>query len=354
MISNKKDDHLLLTKEFYDESGNSDFDNLRFVYHSFPKTSLKEADITISFSDFNMKQPFFINAMTGGSDKTKIINEKLALVAKETKLAMASGSLSAAISDSSLVDSFKIIRKVNPEGIIFANLGAEHTPETAKRAIDILEADAIQIHCNVLQELIMPEGDRDFNNWLKNIEKIVKEVEVPVIVKEVGFGMSKETIKQLKDIGVKIIDISGAGGTNFARIENFRRKTNKYDYLEDFGQSTVISLLEAGPYVNDLDIIASGGIRNPLDIVKSLSLGAKAVGIAGLILDIVTNKSVEESIIEINNWKIEIALIMTLLGKKTISDLRKTDLLILGDVKEWCHLRDIEYEKFAKRRGGKF
>ena len=112
MISNKKDDHLLLTKEFYDESGNSDFDNLRFVYHSFPETSLKEADITISFSDFNMKQPFFINAMTGGSDKTKIINEKLALVAKETKLAMASGSLSAAISDSSLVDSFKIIRKV--------------------------------------------------------------------------------------------------------------------------------------------------------------------------------------------------------------------------------------------------
>ncbi len=351
MTTNKKDDHLLLTKKFYDGSGKSDFDNIRFVYHSFPESSVEQADISTSLASFNMEQPFFINAMTGGSDKTKAINEKLAFIAKQTKLAIASGSLSVAIKDRSLIDSFKILRKVNPEGLIFANLGAEHSPEVAKRAIDILEADAIQIHCNVLQELIMPEGDRNFNNWLKNIEKIVKEVEVPVIVKEVGFGMSRETIGQLKDIGVKTIDISGAGGTNFAKIENSRRKTNKYDYLEDFGQSTVVSLLEAGSY-NNLDIIASGGIRNPLDIVKSLALGAKAVGIAGLILDIVLDKGVEEAIVEINNWKREIALIMTLLGKKKLSELLETDLLILGDVREWCHLRGINYKILAKRFGG--
>lgn len=350
--NNKKDDHLLLTNKFYDRSKASDFDNIRFVYHSFPESSLKEVDISASFADFNMEQPFFINAMTGGSDKTKLINEKLALVAKETKLAIGSGSLSAAIKDKSLIDSFEILRKINPTGLIFANLGAEHTPETAKRAIDILEADAIQIHCNVLQELIMPEGDRDFNNWLKNIEKIVKEIEVPVIVKEVGFGMSRQTIKQLESIGVKTIDVSGMGGTNFAKIENYRRKTNKYDYLEDFGQSTVVSLLEAGSFTNSIDIIASGGIRNPLDIVKSLSLGAKSVGIAALILDIVLKEGVEEAILEINNWKSEIALIMTLLGKKTISELVYTDLLILGNVKEWCQLRGIEFEVFANRFTG--
>lgn len=349
MVANKKDDHLLLTKKFYDKSKLSDFDNIRFVYHSFPETSIKEADISTSFANLKMDQPFFINAMTGGSDKTRLINEKLALLAKETNLAIASGSLSAAIKDDSLVSSFQILRKVNPKGLIFANLGAEHGPETAKRAIDILEADAIQIHCNVLQELIMPEGDRDFNNWLKNIEAIVKEVKVPVIVKEVGFGMSRQSVKQLRDIGVKTIDVSGSGGTNFAQIENFRRKTNKYDYLEDFGQSTVVSLLEAQSYMNDLDIIASGGIRNPLDIVKSLSLGAKAVGIAGLILELVLNKGVEEAILEINNWKTEVSLIMTLLGKRTISDLVYTDLLVLGNLKEWCHLRGIKYETFANR-----
>ena len=349
MNTNKKDDHVYLAEKFHIEPRTSDFDNLRFVYHSFPEMSLDEANIKTSFAKFTMDNPFFINAMTGGSDKTKEVNEKLATVARQANLAIASGSLSVAIKDSSVVDSFEVIRKVNPDGLIFANLGAEHTVETAKRAIEILDANALQIHCNVLQELIMPEGDRDFSNWLKSIEQIVKHIDVPVIVKEVGFGMSRETIKQLKDIGVKTIDISGAGGTNFAKMENYRRDANKYDYLEDFGQSTVVSLLEAQPFIKNTDIIASGGIRNPLDIVKALSLGAKAVGISGLILQMVVNLGVEETIQEINIWKKDIALIMTLLGKRTIGELTNTDLLIVHDVKEWCLARGIPYEDFANR-----
>lgn len=349
LSSNKKDDHVYLAEKFHVEERASDFDNLRFVYNSFPEMSIKDANIKATFAKFTLENPFFINAMTGGSDKTKEVNEKLATVARETNLAMASGSLSVAIKDPSVAHSFEVIRKVNPDGLIFANLGAEHSVETAKRAIDILDANALQIHVNVLQELIMPEGDRDFSNWLKSIEQIVKHIDLPVIVKEVGFGMSRRTIKQLVDIGVKTIDISGAGGTNFAKIENYRRDTNKYDYLEDFGQSTVVSLLEAQPFINNTDIIASGGIRNPLDMVKALALGAKAVGISGLILQMVLNLGVEETIIEINNWKRDIALIMTLLGKKTIGELIDTDLLIVHDVKEWCIARGIPYEGFANR-----
>lgn len=348
-MTNRKDDHVKLAEKFYRVSEVSDFDSIRFVHHSFPEISLKEVDISTSFAKFTMEQPFFINAMTGGSEMTKSINEKLSTVAKETKLAMASGSLSAAIKDTSLIDSFKIIRKVNSEGLIFANLGAEHNVENAKKAIDILEADAIQIHCNAVQEIVMPEGDRDFSNWLRNIEEIVKGVQVPVIIKEVGFGMSKKTIKQLKDIGVKTIDISGRGGTNFAKIENYRRGTNKYNYLENYGQSTVISLLEAQEYVRNMDIVASGGIRNPLDIVKALSLGAKAIGISGLFLNMVINEGVEKTIEEINNWKTQIALIMTLLGKRKVLNLVNTDLIILSDVKEWCIARGIKYEYYANR-----
>ena len=349
LSSNKKDDHVYLAEKFHVEQRESDFDNLRFVYNSFPEMSLAEANIKTSFASFNLDNPFFINAMTGGSDKTKEVNEKLATVARETNLAMASGSLSVAIKDPSVMESFQIIRKTNPNGIIFANLGAEHTVETAKKAIHILDANALQIHINVLQELIMPEGDRDFSNWLKSIEKIVKHIEIPVIVKEVGFGMSRRTIKQLKDIGVKIIDISGAGGTNFAKIENYRREENKYNYLEDFGQSTVVSLLEAQPFIKNTDIIASGGIRNALDMIKALSLGAKAVGISGLMLQMVLNLGVEETIIEVNNWKKEIAVIMILLGKKEISELKNTDLLIVNDVREWCEARGISYKDFANR-----
>lgn len=340
-MTNRKDDHVKLAEKFYGETKTSDFDNIRFVHHSFPEMSIDEVDISTSFSTFTVKQPFFINAMTGGSEKTKSINEKFAIVARETKLPIASGSLSAAIKDSTLIDSFKIIRKVNPRGLVFANLGAEHGVESAKKAIDILEADAMQIHCNVIQEIIMPEGNRDFSNWLSNIEKIVKFVNVPVIVKEVGFGMSSKTIKQLKNIGVKTIDISGYGGTNFAKIENYRRNKNKYNYLEDFGQSTVISLLEAQEFINNTDIIASGGIRNPLDIVKALALGAKAVGISGLFLNMVLNDGFEKTIENINDWKLEIASIMTLLGKRKVYELTETDLLIFNEVREWCIARGI-------------
>lgn len=349
VINNKKDDHMELAQKFHQDMNITDFDNLHFVHHSFPEMGLGDVDTRTSFATFTMKEPFFINAMTGGSDKTKSVNEKLALVAKETGLAMASGSLSVAIKDSSLIDSFKVIRKVNPEGLIFANLGPEHSLENAKRAIDILDADAMQIHCNAPQELVMPEGDRDFSNWLKNIEKIVKEVEVPLIVKEVGFGMSRETIKQLIDIGVKTIDVSGSGGTNFAQIENYRREKYKYDYLENFGQSTVVSLLEAQDFVHENEILASGGIRHPMDIVKALALGARAVGIAGLFLNMILDQGVEETIEIINSWKYEIKSIMTLLGKKTLADLNNTDILIGNNVREWCMARGIPFQDFANR-----
>lgn len=341
-MANRKDEHVKLAEMFFEENRASDFDNVRFIHHSFPEMAIDEADISTSFATFNVKQPFFINAMTGGSDRTKSVNEKLAKVARETDLPMASGSLSAAIKDPSLIDSFKIIRKVNPNGLVFANLGPGHTVDNAKKAIDILEADALQIHLNAVQEIVMPEGDRDFSDWLRNIEKIVKSIHVPVIVKEVGFGMSSKTIKHLKDIGVKTIDISGSGGTNFAKIENYRRGSNRFHYLEDYGQSTVISLLEAQEFMKNTEIIASGGIRNPMDIVKSLALGAKAVGIAGLFLNMVLNDGVEKTIETINSWKLEIASIMTLLGKRKVSELVTADLVILGEVREWCIVRGID------------
>lgn len=341
-MANRKDEHVKLAIKLHDELKTSDFDKIRFIHHSFPEMSVDEVDISTSFSTFNLEQPFFINAITGGSDNTKSINEKLAIVARETNLPIASGSLSAAIKDSSLIDSFKIIKKTNPKGLVFANLGAGHSVENAKRAVDILEADALQIHCNAVQELIMPEGDRNFTNWLKNIENMVKYLEVPVIVKEVGFGMSRETIRKLKSIGINTIDISGSGGTNFAKIENHRRIVNKYDYLNDFGQSTVISLLEAREFIKDTDIIASGGIRNPLDIVKALALGAKAVGISGLFLNMVLSEGIDKTIEQINSWKTELASIMTLLGKKSVPDLSNADLLFFNEVRQWCISRNID------------
>nr|WP_300002992.1 type 2 isopentenyl-diphosphate Delta-isomerase [Tissierella sp.] len=346
---NRKDEHVELAQKFFKKDKRSDFDNLKFVYNSFAEMGLEEVDSSTSFAGLKMEQPFFINAMTGGSFNTKAVNEKLAIVSKETGIAMASGSLSAALKDLDVRDSFEIIRKINDDGLIFANLGAEHSIENAKRAVDILQANALQIHVNVVQELIMPEGDRNFSGWLKNIEKIIKEIEVPVIIKEVGFGMSRETIYELINVGAKVIDISGSGGTDFATIENYRRDAGEYNYLEGFGQSTVVSLLESQPFLKNADIIASGGVRNPLDIVKCLSLGAKGVGLSALFLNMVLENGVENTIERINSWKEEIRVIMTLLGKKTIKELQDTDIWLRGDLKEWCEVRGIDYKEFANR-----
>lgn len=346
---NRKDEHVELAQKFYKEVNISDFDNIKFIYNSLPQMNLEEVDIGTKVAGLKMEYPFFINAMTGGSQSTKAINEKLAIVSKATGIAMASGSLSAALKDNEVRDSFEIIRKINDDGIIFANIGAEYSVEKANLAIEVLDADAIQIHLNVIQELIMPEGDRDFTNWLRNIEDIINGVDVPVIIKEVGFGMSRETIKKLYDIGATTIDISGSGGTNFATIENYRRDKGEYNYIEGLGQSTVVSLFEAQGFINDIDIISSGGVRNPLDIVKSLALGAKAVGLSAFFLNAVLENGVENTIQIINSWKEEIKVIMTILGCKNISELLNTDILVMGDAKHWCKARGISYKSFANR-----
>ena len=347
--SNRKDQHVDLAEKQYQPADLSDFGKMRFVHHSLP--NLKVADISLhtEFAGMSLAAPFYINGMTGGSERTKQINADLATVAKMTGLAMASGSVSAALKDPSVSDSFAIIRKVNPNGKVFANIGAHHSLENAKRAVDILEADALQIHINAPQEMIMPEGDRDFTMWLRQIEEITAHVGVPVIVKEVGFGMSRETIAQLIAVGVRTIDVSGKGGTNFAAIENARRTAIAYDELENWGQSTLISLLEADVHRGKAEFLASGGIKTPLDIVKALSLGAKAVGLSGQFLHMVLSNGPEKTAETVEAWKEQITTVMAMLGKTSVADLARTDLIFQRDIIDWCEMRGIDYRQYANR-----
>lgn len=345
--NNRKNEHVSLSEKFYSEQVSS-FKDIKFVHQSFPEMDVQDVDLSVSLEGLHFSVPFFINAMTGGSQWTGKVNEKLAVIARETDLAMATGSVSAALKDPSQEDTFKIVRKTNPDGLIFANLGAGHGLENAKKVVDLLEADAFQIHINAPQEVVMPEGDREFRGWLKNIESIVNRLDVPVIAKEVGFGMSRETIRLLESVGVRLIDVSGQGGTNFAQIENFRRKDFKLDDLEEWGQSTAVSLLEAGESVVNSHIIASGGIRRPMEMVKALSLGASLNGLSSQFMHMALD-DVDQAIKTINQWKTELTHIMTLLGAKTVEDLKKTDVIITGESAEWCNARKINIQKYASR-----
>ena len=188
---NRKNEHVSLSENFYKDRDSS-FKDIHFVHHSFPEMDVTDVDLSTELGDLKFSLPFFINAMTGGSEWTGKLNQKLAIVARETGLAIATGSISAGLKNPEVEDSYKIMRKENPKGLIFANLGVGHGAENAKKAIDLMDADALQIHVNAPQELVMPEGDREFSNWLENIQEILEQIDVPLIVKEVGFGMSRE------------------------------------------------------------------------------------------------------------------------------------------------------------------
>lgn len=195
--------------------------------------------------------------------------------------------------------------------------------------------------------MIMLEGDRNFVNLKENIINIKNNVNIPVIVKEVGFGMDRKTLEKLKKLGIKTIDISGKGGTNFALIENKRRKI-PFDTLNDFGLTTVESLLEAN-IVSNLEIFASGGIMTPMDVVKALALGSKAVGMAGYFLRLVTENSLSNAIKKFEHFILEVKTIMTILNAKKIDELKTKELIFDQYLLNFIKQRKIHMDILNKR-----
>lgn len=353
-IQNRKDAHLALADTQYNPRANSGFDSVRFMPNALPQLALDEVDSSVrvfakeaSSADgtsassailtpsFLWRSPLYINAMTGGSSNAQKINAQLARVASKTGVAIASGSLSAALQNNALSATFSVIRSENPRGFVMANVSAGTSASDAMRAVEMLQANALQVHLNAAQELVMPEGDRDFRNWLKNIEQIVRSCErvhVPVVVKETGCGMTARDVLRLRNIGVRAVDVSGRGGTNFVTIENARRLRGGYDYLADWGLTTVESLIDIQKCdalkADPVEIFASGGVRTPLDVVRALALGASAVGVAGEFLHTLMHDGEDALLQQILDWQEQIRVIMALLGCKSVAGLRdKTEFV---------------------------
>lgn len=341
---NRKLDHIIYSLILEKKNDKNYFDDIFFVHNCLPETDLDEIDLSTNLNSLHLKTPIIINAMTGGSGESERINSALTRIAREENLAIAVGSQKIALNNSKYERSFKIVRKENPDGLIFANLGAEASVEDALKAIDMIEADAIQIHLNVPQEVAMREGRKKFRGMLKNIENILKIVEVPVIVKEVGFGIAKEEATKLANLGVSIIDVGGKGGTNFLAIENRRNKEEPLYNLEEWGIPTPASLIEVvNTLGNRVDVVASGGIRTGLDAAKSLALGAKAVGFAGGFLYILLTQGPNALKNHIKKTKQEIASVMLMTGAKNIRELNKRPLVVSGAIREWIEARGIKF-----------
>lgn len=326
------------------------FDDIKFVNQSLPGSNLDSVKLETKIGELSLSSPILINAMTGGGgERTYRINRELAIAARETGSGIAVGSQMAALKDPAERRSYEVVREMNPEGIILANLGSEATVGQAKAAIDMIQADGLQIHLNVVQELTMPEGDRSFAGALKRIIEIQQSVGIPVVVKEVGFGISAETADALVSAGIRYVDVGGFGGTNFAEIEN-KRRDRLLTFFEDWGIPTAASIIETKSASQELSVIASGGIQSSLDIVKALATGADGAAMAGYLLKTLMDNGTEDLILEIQMMKNEIAVIMTALGVHTIEELKSVPLVISGDTHHWLDQRGIDTETFARRR----
>lgn len=360
----RKDDHLRLAAEQWTGPGSggarrNEFDDLEFVHDALGGVSTSDVDLAALVGAWTWASPFYINGMTGGTDRSTTINTQLAIAARETGLTMACGSMSIALEDEEAARGFEVLRRENPDGFLLANIGAGRSADDAARVVDLISADALQLHVNAVQETVMPEGSRDFSTWLDGVAEIVRRSEVPVVVKEVGFGLSRRALARLAEVGVEIADVGGRGGTDFLAIENARRSARDYAFLTGFGQSAAACLLDAGVAgaatgvepARPATVLASGGVRNPLDVAKALSLGASAVGVAGVFLDAILEGGEDALCDVIKRWQSQLRELCGLLGASDIAGLREVDVLVRGRLREHCELRGVDATALARRSG---
>ena len=268
------------------------FEDFSFEHCAMPQLDLGNIDLSTSVFGKSLRAPILISSMTGGASEGGIINKRLAECAQKLGLAMGIGSQRAGIENSSLSGTYSV-RDVAPDILLFANLGAVQLNygygiDEARRAVDMIEADAIFIHLNPLQEAVQAEGDRDWRGIYEKIEDLISKVGVPVIVKEVGNGLSSDIVKKFISIGVSGVDVAGAGGTSWSEVEAERQSNpiiKKVAHsFSGWGIPTAYSLIEATRESGKIPVFASGGIRSGIDIGKAIRLGASLCGVAAPIL----------------------------------------------------------------------
>lgn len=309
-------------------------DEYRFIHQALPEINLAEVDTQVTVLGKTLSTPLFISSMTGGTALAQKINRHLAEAAQERGLAMGLGSQRAAIEDPSLAVTFQV-RHVAPDILLFANLGAVqlnygYGVDQCRRAVEMVKADALILHFNALQEAVQPEGDGNFAGLLDKVAEVCAKVGVPVIAKEVGWGISEQAARQLAEAGVAVIDVAGAGGTSWSEVEYHRAPTAFHAQIArsfaDWGIPTAESLHYAHQGAPDVMRFASGGLRDGIDVAKSIALGATLAGMAGPFLQ-AANESTEAVLEREREITTQLRIAMFASGVGDLAALAQTALL---------------------------
>ena len=323
-IDQRKADHIKINLEQDVRSAlTSGLEKYRFIHEALPELDLNRIDTSLSLFGKRLTSPTLVSSMTGGTSEAETINLRLAEAAQECKVAMGVGSQRAAIEDPEKEKTFQV-RRAAPDILLFANLGAVQLNygygiDQCRKAVEMIQADALILHLNPLQEAVQDAGDTNFAGLAKKIEEICKKIEVPVIAKEVGWGISERTAKLLADCGVSAIDIAGAGGTSWSQVEMHRAPDEFTRQLAatfvGWGIPTADSILNVKKAVPEMIIFASGGIKDGLDIAKCIALGATLGGIAGKFLKAaaISTENVVE-MMKLTKRQIEVTMFATGIG----------------------------------------
>lgn len=336
------------------------FEDLSLVHKALPEIERKKIDLSTTVFGYKFSAPIFVGAMTGGTPKALKINAAIAEAVEELNLGIGVGSQRAAIDNPKLERSFTVVREKAPTAFIVANIGGpqlvgKYSVKEARKAVEMIEANALAIHLNALQEAVQPEGETKFSGLLKKIGEVAQALEVPVIVKETGAGIAAEEAKMLEEAGVAGIDVAGVGGTSWAAVEYYRAKRRKDSFHQrlgetfwDWGIPTAVSLVETVQSVS-LPVIASGGIRRGIDVTKALALGASLTSVAYPILQPATKGP--EEVKKILQFLIgEARNAMFLVGANSVKKLEKVSVVLTGKTAEWLRARGFQPELYARRK----
>jgi isopentenyl-diphosphate delta-isomerase len=360
-IEKRKSDHIriCLNKDVQAHLVTTGFEDVFFVHKALPEINRDNIDVGTTVFDHEFSAPIIVEAMTGGTSESTKINISIAKAVEQLGIGMGVGSQRAAIENSKLLESFIVARENAPTAFLISNIGGPQIlrrkgVERSVKTVEMINADALAIHLNPLQEIIQLEGETNYEGVVRKIGEIVEAVDVPVIIKETGAGIAYEVAKMLENSGVTAIDIAGAGGTSWAAVEYYRAKKIQDEVRQrlgktfwDWGVHTVASLIEV-VQTTSLTVIASGGVRSGMDVAKTLTLGANLSGIALPILRQAlkgpgaVEKTLRFIIEEIKNT-------MFLIGAESINKLKSAPVVILGKTAEWLRTRGFHPEVYARR-----
>ncbi len=360
-IEERKSDHLKISlkKDVQAKQVSPGFEDIYFVHRALTEIEREEIDLSTVVLDHRFSAPLIVGAMTGGTPEAARVNRAIAGAVEELGLGMGVGSQRAALEDAKLENTFAITRKEAPNAFLIANIGAPqlvrgYGVEEAQKAVEMMDANALAIHLNPLQETVQLEGETNYRGILKEIGKIAKEIHVPVIVKETGAGIAAEVAKLLEVVGVSCIDVAGAGGTSWAAVEYHRAKRDGDELRQrlgktfwDWGIPTVTSLIEVTQSV-DLPVIASGGVRSGLQVAKGLALGASLASMSLPILPPAI-KGKREVRKRLQTVLEELRNTMFLVGADSLPKIRRAPLVVTGKTAEWLRMRGFRPETYARR-----